>query len=75
VEVKIGVTHANRELTLDINDNVDDVQKRIEDALSSDNGVVTLTDDRGRTVVVPVGKLAYVEFTGDTGRRVGFGPA
>jgi hypothetical protein len=73
VEVKIGVTHANRELTLETSQSTDDVHKVIEDALSSENGVITLNDDKGRTVFIPAAKLAYVEISGESGRRVGFG--
>ena len=51
------------------------MQKAVTEALSSDSGLVTLTDDKGRTVVVPAEKLAYVEISGDSGRRVGFGTA
>ncbi len=75
VEVKIGVTHASRELTLEMSHSVDDLQKAVSDALASDNGLVTFTDDKGRTVVVPAEKLAYVEISGESGRRVGFGTA
>jgi hypothetical protein len=73
VEVKIGVTHANRELTLETSQSTDDVHKVIEDALSSENGVITLNDDKGRTVFIPAAKLADVEISGESGRRVGFG--
>ncbi|HEY7044846.1 MAG TPA: DUF3107 domain-containing protein [Nocardioidaceae bacterium] len=75
MEVKIGVINANRELTLDTNQSVDDVRKAITDALSSERGLVSFADDKGRTVVVPVEKLAYVEISGESGRRVGFGSA
>lgn len=72
MEVKIGVTHANRELTLDLSVGVDEVHKAVTEALSSENGLVTLTDDKQRTVVIPAEKIAYVEITGGSGRRVGF---
>ena len=75
MEVKIGVTNAPRELTLEMSDNLDQLQKSVSEALASDNGLITFTDDRGRTVVVPAEKLAYVEIAGDAGRRVGFGTA
>ncbi len=75
MEVKIGVINAPRELTLEMSENLDELQKSVSDALSSDNGLITFTDDRGRTVVVPAQKLAYVEIAGDSGRRVGFGTA
>jgi hypothetical protein len=75
VEVKIGVIHANRELTLDSSQSADDVQKVVAEALAADRGLLALTDDKGRTVYVPAEKLAYVELSGETGRRVGFGAA
>jgi hypothetical protein len=73
VEVKIGVTHANRELTLESSQSADDVLKAVNDALSDDDGLFVLTDDKGRTVYVPAQKLAYVEVVGASGRRMGFG--
>jgi uncharacterized protein DUF3107 len=75
VEVKIGVTHANRELTLESSQSADDVQKAVSEALSEDHGILALSDDKGRTVFVPAEKLAYIEIVGETGRRVGFGAA
>ena len=76
MEVKIGVTHASRELTLDINASTPTTsRRRSATRWRPDNASLTLTDDKGRTVFVPVDKLAYVEITGDTGRRVGFGAA
>ncbi|MGH3500543.1 MAG: DUF3107 domain-containing protein [Nocardioidaceae bacterium] len=73
MEVKIGVIHANRELTLESNQSVDDVQKAVSDALTPDGGLFSLTDDKGRTVYVPAEKLAYVEIAGGPVRKVGFG--
>jgi hypothetical protein len=72
VEVKIGVTHANRELTLESSQSADDVLKAVNDALADDDGLFVLTDDKGRTVYVPAQKLAYVEVVGASGRRMGF---
>lgn len=75
MEVRIGVTHANRELTFESHESADDMQTAITDALASDNGLLVLSDDKGRTVYVPVDKLAYVDIAGEQGRRVGFGAA
>ncbi len=72
MEVKIGVTHANRELTFESNESAANMQKAITDALASDNGLLVLSDDKGRTIYVPVDKLAYVDIAGEQGRRVGF---
>ena len=72
MEVKIGVTHANRELTLETSASADDVRDQIAQVIESKGALITLTDDRGRTVCIPVDKLAYVEISGEAGRRMGF---
>lgn len=72
MEVKIGVQYAPRELTLESNQTPDEVQRAVSDALAG-GGLLTLTDDKGRRVVVPVDKLAYVEIGEASSRRVGFG--
>jgi hypothetical protein len=73
VEVKIGVQFAARELVLESAQSAQDVEKAVAAALSTDGGVLTLEDEKGRHVVVPADKLAYVEIAADTGqRRVGF---
>jgi hypothetical protein len=72
VEVKIGVTHANRELTLESSLGTDEIQAAVQQALSEADGMFTMTDDKGRTVFVPASKLAYVEISGDSGRKMGF---
>jgi hypothetical protein len=72
VEVKIGVQNANRELVLDSSESADQVAKSVSAALSADDGVLDLTDTKGRRVVVPVAKLAYVEIGPSTSGTVGF---
>jgi Protein of unknown function (DUF3107) len=73
VEVRIGVIHASRELTLETSQSAEEIHKAMADALSGQGGVFELHDDRGRSVHVPAEKLAYVEIAGELGRRVGFG--
>lgn len=72
MEVRIGVSHASREITLDTSLDAEAISKVVSDALSGGDTLLTLTDDKGRAVLVPVDKLAYIEVTGDTGRRMGF---
>ena len=71
MEIKIGVQHAQRELVVESSASADDVQKQVADALAA-GGVLTLADIKGRTVVVPVEKLAYVEIGGGVSGQVGF---
>jgi polysaccharide deacetylase 2 family uncharacterized protein YibQ len=71
VEVKIGVQNAPRELVLDSSESADDVAKALSTALS-EGGVLSLADAKGRRVLVPVEKLAYVEMGTSTSGAVGF---
>jgi hypothetical protein len=72
VEVKIGVQNANRELVVDSAESADDVEKAVAAALGDADGVLSLTDTKGRRVLVPVGKLAYVEIGHPSTGQVGF---
>ena len=72
MEVKIGVQNASRELVLDSSESADDVATAVTTALSGDEGILTLTDTKGRRVLVPVDKLAYVEIGTTTSGTVGF---
>ncbi len=72
MEVKIGVQFANRELTVESAQSASEVEKAVTDALSGTSGVLSLVDEKGRRVVVPADKLAYVEIAESELRRVGF---
>jgi len=73
VEVKIGVQYAPRELVLESAQSPQEVEKAVADALKADLGILSLVDDKGRRVLVPADKLAYVEIAESEQRRVGFG--
>ena len=74
MEIRIGVVYTARELNLETDDSVDGVTAQIESSISAGDGVLWLTDKKGRRVGVPVDKIAYVEIVTDTGgRKVGFG--
>lgn len=73
MEVKIGVQYASRELVLESAQSADEVAAAVNEALRADIGVLTLVDERGRRVLVPADKLAYVEIAENEQRRVGFG--
>jgi hypothetical protein len=72
VEIKIGVQDTAREVSLDSNDTSESVIAAINEAIAT-GGILTLVYDRGRTVIVPAAKLAYVEISANTKGRVGFG--
>jgi hypothetical protein len=71
VEVKIGIQHSPRELVVDTDEKSESIEKLVSEAVSSE-GVLTLTDTKGRKVVVPASKIAYVEIGGGVVGTVGF---
>ena len=73
MEVRIGVQHATRELVIDSAESTDAILAAVTAAVTGDASVLTLTDERGRKVLVPSDKLAYVEVGEPESRRVGFG--
>jgi hypothetical protein len=73
VEVRIGVQHATRELVIDSAETTDAILAAVTAAVTGDASLLTLTDERGRQVLVPSDKLAYVEVGEPESRRVGFG--
>jgi hypothetical protein len=73
VEVRIGVKGAPRELSLESTQTADEIQAIVDAALSGKSATVTLTDEKGRRVMIPADKLAYVEIAEADSRRVGFG--
>ena len=61
MEVKIGVQYAPRELVLESAQSPAEIEQTVTDAFAKSEGTLSLTDEKGRRVIVPVGKLAYVE--------------
>jgi len=73
VEVRIGVQHAPRELVIESGQDADTITASVSDALTGESRILSLDDVKGRRVVVPADKLAYVEIGEPEERRVGFG--
>lgn len=76
MDVRIGVTHSMREIDLDLDDDADRdaLKSQINEVLADDEGVLWITDKRGREVAVPSAKIAFVEIGSPTeSRTIGFG--
>ncbi|HVT41559.1 MAG TPA: DUF3107 domain-containing protein [Acidimicrobiales bacterium] len=76
MDVRIGITHTPKELEVEMpeDEDRDKVVAEIEKLLATGDGVLWLTDRKGRRIGVPVVKVAYVEVGAPAGeRRVGFG--
>ena len=72
MEVKIGIQMTARELVVDTDSSADEIINAVDQALA-DETVLTLEDRKGDVLLVPADKIAFVEFSTDQARRVGFG--
>lgn len=70
MEVKIGIQHAPRELIVETAEDTVSVEQKVTEAVK--DGVLTLTDTKGRKIVVPGDRIAYVEIGGGVSGQVGF---
>jgi hypothetical protein len=76
VDVRIGVSDTNKELNIDLDDDVDpdDVKADIEAAVVAGSGILWLTDRKGRNVGVPAARIAYVDVgSAASDPQIGFG--
>ncbi|MER5860551.1 MULTISPECIES: DUF3107 domain-containing protein [Streptomyces] len=73
MEVKIGVQHAPREIVLESGQSVEEVERVVTDALAGKTQLLSLQDEKGRKILVPTERLAYVEIGEPAVRKVGFG--
>ena len=71
MEVKIGVRNVAREVVLESELTPDGLAEQVAAAVAG-NTLLQLTDDKGRTVLVPGGQIGYVELGAPEQRRVGF---
>ncbi len=71
MEIKIGIQHSPRELTLETDAAPAEVEKAVADALAKQE-VLKLTDTKGRTVLVPANTISYLELGSPNQGTVGF---
>ncbi|WP_375432450.1 DUF3107 domain-containing protein [uncultured Friedmanniella sp.] len=72
MEIKVGIQHVNREVVAETTETAAAIEKAFAEAVESD-GVFTVTDERGRRVLIPSSKIAYVDLGEEHARKVGFG--
>ncbi|MEQ8717182.1 MAG: DUF3107 domain-containing protein [Acidimicrobiales bacterium] len=78
MEVRIGAADTGKELIIEMPDEAkaDDVRAQLDEALASPEGLIWMTDRRGRQVGVPVARVGWVEIRIDDGAsKIGFGAA
>ncbi|MGY0491945.1 DUF3107 domain-containing protein [Streptomyces sp. WG-D5] len=74
MEVKIGVLHTPREIVLESDQSAEEVESAVSAALSGKSQLLSLKDEKGRKVLVPAERIAYIELGEPAARKVGFGP-
>lgn len=72
MEIKIGIQETPRELVVSSSQTTDEVDALISEALGSADGLLRLTDDKGRLYIVPANRIAYIEMAPSDVRKVGF---
>jgi hypothetical protein len=73
VEVKVGIQHVSREIIVESTDSASASKGAMSSIGAGGDGVFTLSDERGRKVLIPVSKIAYVDLGEENARHVGFG--
>ena len=72
MEVKVGIQMAQRELVVETDASAGEIERTLADALA-DGTLFVLNDSKGKTLLIPPAKIAYVELGGAEQRRIGFG--
>ena len=72
MDIRIGIRQVQRELSLESDESSEAVLAAFREAIA-DNGVLSLVDQKGRTVAVPAANIGYLELDSEEARPVGFG--
>jgi hypothetical protein len=79
MEVKIGIQSVPRELIIETDETQAEIEAGLERALAAyragegPSPIFTVTSTKGGRVLIPADKVAFIEFSTDQARRVGFG--
>lgn len=72
MDITIGIRNVSREITIDVDMSADEVAAAVADAIAAGTPL-SLTDTKGRGLVIPTDALGYVLTGSGEARRVGFG--
>ncbi|HEX4287643.1 MAG TPA: DUF3107 domain-containing protein [Trebonia sp.] len=74
MEVKVGIQSVPRELVHETDSTAEEVERDLTAALAKEGkGIFALNTQKGGRLLIPAEKIAYIEFSTDQARRVGFG--
>ena len=72
MEVRIGIRENGATLTFESGLSTKDLTTQVSEAISKGQPLIDFIDEKGKTILVPTGSIAFVEIGADQGRRVGF---
>ena len=72
MEIKIGIRHISREISIDTNETAEKVRSKVTDAIHNGT-MLEITDEKGATTFVPGAQIGYVELGTEEKRHIGFG--
>ncbi len=72
MEIKIGIQNIAREVSIETDRTGEQVEADLREAMTS-HGLFSLTDTKGRKVIVPASAIGYVDLGQEHQRAVGFG--
>lgn len=72
MEVKIGITDVPREVTIDVTASPDELIAQLREAFERST-LLELTDEKGRRLLIPSQRIAYLDLGSPSSGRVGFG--
>jgi len=73
VEIKIGISDVAHEVVIETAENVESVVESYRTELGEEHGLLRLTDAKGRLLVIPASRIAYLDLGSAEHRPVGFG--
>ena len=72
MELRIGIQHAPRELTIETDQKPAEIEGLVQRAFEGGEPLLRLVDDKQRVFLVQTASVLYVEISGEEPRRVGF---
>lgn len=72
MEIRIGIRENQRDLAFETNLSSAQVSALVTNAFAVKQDLVSFEDDKGKTILVSVASIAFVEIGAEQNRRVGF---
>jgi prefoldin subunit 5 len=72
MEIRIGIRENQRDLAFETNLSAAQVSALVSNAFAAKQDLVSFEDDKGKTILVSVASIAFVEIGAEQNRRVGF---